>query len=171
MALGVSLGYMNYGSETRHEPFSSTIPDVTVEVNTSNNIVLGHAVLRLQPWGGTLKPYLDGLLGFSYLFTETTIKDEDGDEEVASSTNLDDTVISYGVRAGVIVGVYTSTPQDPSAHPYSVSIDLGASYLVGGEAGYLKKGSIRRDGGKVAYDITRSRTNLAIYHFGITLSR
>jgi hypothetical protein len=171
VALGASLGFMNYGSETRHEPFSSTIPDVRVEVTTSNNIVLGHAVLRLQPYAGTLRPYLDGLVGFSYLFTETKIQDEDEEEEIASSTNLDDTVLSYGVRAGATIGVYTSSLQEGSAHPYSISVDLGVTYLVGGEAGYLKKGSIRRDGGRVAYDITRSRTDLALYHLGITLSR
>ena len=46
--LGIDGAYMIYGSETRQEPFSLTIPDVTVEVETRNNIFLGHALLRLQ---------------------------------------------------------------------------------------------------------------------------
>ena len=46
--IGADLAFMIYGSETRQEPFSLTIPDVTVEVETSNNIVLLHALARLQ---------------------------------------------------------------------------------------------------------------------------
>ncbi len=32
LKFGIELGYINYGSETRREPFSYTIPDVTVKV-------------------------------------------------------------------------------------------------------------------------------------------
>ena len=43
-AIGLELAYMNYGNESRREPFSTTIPDVTVNVETSNNIIQGFIV-------------------------------------------------------------------------------------------------------------------------------
>ena len=38
--LGVEFGFMNYGTEKRREPFSTTIPDVTVDVETQNNFAM-----------------------------------------------------------------------------------------------------------------------------------
>ncbi len=73
--IGVDVEYMIYGSETRQEPFSLTIPDVTVEVETRNNILLTHALLRLQGNSGTFRPYLDGLIGMHYFFTETQVRE------------------------------------------------------------------------------------------------
>ena len=69
---GVEFGFMNYGTEKRREPFSTTIPDVTVDVETQNNFALGHLFVRLQPNNGTVRPYLEGSLGGNYLFTKTT---------------------------------------------------------------------------------------------------
>ena len=75
---GLDFGFSQYGNETRKEPFSLTIPDVTVDVKTTNNIVLTHLFVRLQHDYGMIKPYLDGIVGLHYLYTETTI-DNEGD--------------------------------------------------------------------------------------------
>jgi len=99
--LGIEFGFMNYGTEHRREPFSTTVPDVTVDVETQNNFVTGHLILRLQPNTGLLRPYLEGAVGGNYLFTKTSIENEGGDgEEIASSTNLDDFAFSYGGGGG-----------------------------------------------------------------------
>jgi len=37
-----SLGFLVYGSETREESFSITVPDVLLNVTTTNNIFLCH---------------------------------------------------------------------------------------------------------------------------------
>ena len=46
VAIGASFGGAIYGSETRREPFSLTIPEVTVEVKTHNYILPGHLVMK-----------------------------------------------------------------------------------------------------------------------------
>lgn len=170
-AIGFSLGYLNYGRESRREPFSSTIPDVTVEVVTTNNIMLGHLLLRAQYKKGIFQPYVDGLIGFNYLFTETEIKDIDDPEfaGIASSTNLDDGVFSYGSGGGMMVKLYTGK-RGEQGKTWSILIDLKMRYLAGGEAEYLKKGSIRRDEGEVVYDISKSKTDLLVAHIGIAVS-
>jgi len=74
--LGMDIGYMIYGSETRSEPFSWTIPDVSVDVSTRNNILLWHVFLRVQADRGKVRPYAEGLIGLKYLFTRTSIHSE-----------------------------------------------------------------------------------------------
>lgn len=63
--IGANVGFIIYGSETREEPFSTTIPDVYVDVTTTNSIFNGHLLFRVQPQEGFLRPYLDGMIGFN----------------------------------------------------------------------------------------------------------
>lgn len=168
--LGGSLGFMIYGSETREEPFSTTIPDVWVDVTTTNSIFNGHLMVRVQPQEGTLRPYLDGLLGFSYLSTSTEIEDQgwDDDDNIASSTNQDDFTSSYGGGGGLMIKVYEGVNQNDS--PYTIFVDLGVRYLIGGNAEYLKEGSITIKNGKVYYDLNKSTTDLMIYQIGAAIN-
>lgn len=167
LGIGVSLGFMNYGEESRREPFSTTIPDVEVEVKTTNNIVMGHLLLRAQVKQGPIRPYIEGLVGFNYLFTETKIQDVDDEEEIASSTNLDDGVFSYGGGGGVMVRLYTGKIK--KTRTWSILLNLCARYIVGGEAEYLKEGSIKRVNGKVVFDKIQSKTDILTTHLGVTV--
>ena len=169
VTLGLDLAFMVYGYERRSEPFSNTIPDVTVDVTTSNNIGMGHLVLRLEPPSGAIRPYLDGLVGLKYLYTETNIENEGfGDNEsIARSVNFDDTALSYGVGGGLNVRVYSGQLGEDTPHGI-ILVNLGARYLFGGEAEYLQKGSIRRENGEVTFDVDRSRTDLLIPQLGVS---
>jgi hypothetical protein len=164
--IGLEVGFMNYGSSDRREPFSTTIPDVFVRVSTTNNFILGHAVVRLQPNAGVFRPYIQGMVGFNYLFTETKIENENHlDQEVASSTNLSDGAFSYGGGAGLMFLVYR--PDNGTVS--DVFVDLGARYVFGGEAEYLKEGSIRSSGGRVSYDVLKSKTDLLEFTAGVSV--
>jgi len=168
--VGLDLGFLVYGRERRNEPFSTTIPDVRVDVVTSNNIVNGHLFFRLQPPHGSFRPYADALVGFKYLFTDTRIKNEGfDDEDIARSTNFDDAALSYGLGAGVQARVWGAGP-DRAEGPHGVYIDLGARYLLGTQAQYLREGSIRREGTNVTFDVTESETNLLVFQIGVGLT-
>jgi len=170
--LGMELSYLIYGRETRYEPFSLTIPDVTVDVTNTNSIFMWHAFLRLQANREFFQPYADGLFGFKYLFTRTSIKSEHNQiEPIATSTNLDDFALSYGVGGGLRFNVYENYERSPDdeAGITEVLIDLRCRYLFGAEAEYLKKGSIRRVGGGVVYDVQNSRTDLLSIQIGVCL--
>ncbi len=169
--IGADISFINYGHDHRHEPFSSTIPDVTVKVTNSNNILLFDMFLGVEPMYGTVRPYFGGMMGFSYLFTNTSIRSENDLEEIASSTNLDDLAFNYGPAGGVRFKVWENDEADGTEITVrDVLIDVGFKYLIGSEADYLKEGSIRRSGGRVVYDINRSRTNLLIFKIGVSLS-
>ncbi len=164
--LGLEFGYMNYGSASRRERFSTTIPDVFVDVTTTNNFLLGHAMLRLQPNTGKFRPYIQGMIGFHYLFTETEIENINvPGQEVASSNNFSDGAFSYGGGAGLMFLVYSPDEGDQS----DIFVDLGVRYVFGGEAEYLKEGSIRNVDGNVAYDVLKSRADLLVFQVGVSL--
>jgi hypothetical protein len=162
-SIGLNLGFINYGSESRREPFSSTIPDVIVDVDRSNNIVNFHILFQLAFPTGIIRPYAEGLFGGSYIFTETSIKSQ-GVDEVASSTNFDDFAWSYGAGGGFLIQVFSS--DNPEEKVSSVFIDLKARYLYGSEAEYLKEGSVIIDNGKVTYNTSKSKTDLLTAHIG-----
>jgi hypothetical protein len=167
LATGISLVFANYGEETRTEPFSPTVPEVLVDVTTSNEVFQGHLMLRMQHKQGVVQPYADGLFGFNYFVTETTIRNQSSDEEVAGNTNLDDAVLSYGAGGGVQFRLWWGAVQQ---QPSSVLIDVGVRYLYGRDAEYLKEGSIRREDGQVVFDVIKSRTNMFTLHVGIALT-
>jgi len=155
-------------------PFSSTVgPRVPVEIETSNNILETHLSLRLQPKHGRIRLYIEGLAGFKYFFTRTSLVDGDvgdnfGEEErlsneIAGSTNYDDFALSGGAGAGIDIRLYRP-----------VSLHLGVQYLVGQEAEYLAEGNLTDDNSngqldRSEMDVHRSRTTLLQPPFGVTL--
>jgi hypothetical protein len=167
--IGAVIGYLNYGTESRWEPFSNTIPDVTVEVRTTNNILMLHGFARVQPQRGPVRPYFEGLWGFNYLFTRTSIKDDDYyDDTVAATTNFDDFAGSWGVGTGVDIRLWEERQGKRVRGRVQVCLNVGARYLWGSEAEYLKKGSIfRYPDGSISYLVMRSRTDMLLPHVGV----
>lgn len=169
LAVGLDVSWMNHGWVSRKEPFSSTIPDVTVDVETMNNIVQAFFVLRGQVPRGPIQIYGDALVGLNYLYTETSIQDEDGPfDEVASSTNHDDVAFAYGFGGGVMVPVFTRDTGSVDGDPFEIALDLGARYVHGSEAEYLTEGSRREVDGRVIFEPVETRTDLVRYHVGVT---
>ncbi|MHB9029779.1 MAG: hypothetical protein ACYC9O_13515 [Candidatus Latescibacterota bacterium] len=170
LRIGADGGFIIYGNETRREPFSPTIPDVVVEVETSNNIVQFGLAAKLATNRGPLRPYFEGRAGVSYFYTETKIRDVDGndDQDIASSTNFDDTTGYTALGGGALIPVYTHT--EPSGRLITISVDLRFLYWFGGEANYLREGSIGRDNGTVTYDVIRSKTDMTTAHLGVAVN-
>jgi len=168
--IGLDFGYMNYGIERRSEPFSTTIPDVRVNVRTTNDIILTHLLLRMQPEDGAVRPHVDGLFGFKYLFTNTRIEDRSSRDPIASSVNFDDFALSFGVGGGFDIRLAQPSPRsDGQPSVRAVYLNLGARYLFGEEAEYLRRGSIERTDDGLVFDVRRSRTDLLTFGLGVTL--
>jgi hypothetical protein len=167
LSVGVSLEYLNYGSETRTGPLSIEIPEFWVDVTTRNSIFSTTAILRLSPAGGPICPYIEGLIGFNYLFTYTSISDDDTwSEDIASTTNFDDWALIYGAGAGAVIRALSVRSREGHSK-FSMYLDIGLRYLKGGTAEYLKEGSILRDRGYITYFPSTSTTDLLKTHFGI----
>ncbi len=173
VSIGAEATYMLYGVETRDVPLVG-LPDLAVGVETDNDMFLLHGRVRVQRPDGRVRPYVDGLVGFNYIATTTSVDAEetcywvgstyncsdDGD----STTNLDDLVLSVGGGAGVQFAF--------GASPHSLRLDLSLRYLYGGEAEYLTEGDIRWQGeGPVVLQPRRSRTDMLMVYVGLTWGR
>jgi hypothetical protein len=166
--VGADIGYLRYGTEKHWEPLSDSIPELSVDVKTTNNILMLHGFTRLQPQDGAVRPYIEGLYGFKYLFTRTSITDNWYDETIASSTNYDDVVNSRGLGAGVDIKLWDGPKRPLRGGVFDISLNLSARYLWGSKADYMKKGSIiRNEDGSLTYLVYRSRTDMLTPHFGI----
>lgn len=173
---GVDFGFMNFGTETRDEPLSSTIPDLRVEVENSYNLFHGDLLLRVLSPERAARPYLEGLVGFNHFFTQTVLRERGGissEPEKLRDTNFRDSALSYGFGAGLQFRVFrddgTRIENSEFSGPYSVYIHLASRYMFGREAEYLKEGSIIREGGNVTYDVNRSTTDLLHFKIGVTV--
>lgn len=160
--IGASVGYMIYGSESRKAPLSTTIPDLTVDVDRSYNLANFHLLALVSPLPGPIKPYVEGLVGGSYIFTTTNVKGENNNEDFASSTNFDDFAFSYGFGGGVLINIVPGLGVGPDIY-----LDLKARYLLGSESEYLTEGSVEINNGSVVYYPKKSSTDLLSIHVGV----
>ncbi len=171
-AVGVEGAVALYGYERREVPLSLTIPDVRVGVTTSNNLAQGLAVLRLQVPRGGVRPYVDGVAGLTYLFTQTSVGDDrydDGGREPFSSTNFDDVAFVAGGGVGVLVTLHQG--RTDTGRPTAVALDARLRYLSGGRADFLARGDIERGyDGTIDLYPRRSRTDLLVPHLGVSFT-
>jgi len=159
--VGVDAGFTTYGSREHKEPISETIPELLVRVRTNNNIALTHLLLRAQPRTGNVRPYVDGLIGFKYLFTDTTILNDSTGEELTSTKNLSDLVFSYGFGGGVQVRLARIGRNG------DLCLDGKVRYLRGSRADYLREDSVIRRNGTVFFDVLSSRTDVVSVQIGV----
>lgn len=141
-SVGASIGVLVYGSETRIELLNAAIPEVEVNVTTRNYILMCHLVFRAQPPEGKFRPYVEGLVGFHYLWTDTGVYNQGCCyKKIASSVNQSDWTWSCGAGCGLLMRVY-EIRKNREQKTFAIFIDLGARYLKGGKAEYLREGSI-----------------------------
>jgi len=161
--IGAGMSVLWYGRETRRVPLSATIPDVLVDVTTSSGIWTTHALLRVQNGEGRVRPYGDALVGFNYVFTETSADLGDDpffEQTTARTTNFSDFALSVGGGGGVMFDLVTWDDR-------RLSLDLGARFLFGAAADYLVP-TLLRFGGEVAdLRVNRSRTDVLTIHGGV----
>ena len=156
-------GFLNYGSETKRVPLSSTIGGrIQVDVNTTNNIFfLGVGPQLMLPTGG-FRPYLNATAGFSVFATTSSVEGANNVEPFASDENYSDVTFAYGGGAGFYIPVYRGKS--------TVSLDIGARYHSNGSVKYLREGSIvDLPNGDIEINPIRSRADLITYHLGVTI--
>ena len=170
-SVGLSLGLLVYGSETREELLSIAIPEVLVDVTTTNNILLCHLLLSVQPPEGKFRPYLDGLIGLNNFYTNTRVHSQRSSEDdtIASTRIHNDLAFSYGAGSGLMIQVFSSLNKEGKG-PVVMSIDVAIRYLKGGRAEYLKKGAIHLENDQVLYNVDRSTIDLLSGYVGVSFS-
>lgn len=149
--LGADLSYDIYGK--------SFDRDGVYEIITNNNMLQFHGVLRIMPATDGIKPFVEGLYGFKYLYTISKLKDNILLDPIALKTEFHDIALSYGGS----VGVHIPLGGDVAA------LDLRLQYLVGGKAEYVDGKTIRAIGidEAIANPIS-SETDMVFFKLGFT---
>lgn len=159
VSVGSAVEHLRYGTETRHVALFNALPEMVSDVDTSNNVFWTHALVRVQPRTGRVRPYVDGLLGFSYAYTSTGVH---VGYETESTTHLGDFAPSLGVGGGVTVLLV-------SRREAVLSLNLGLRYLATGALDYLTKGAIQRDENGATFEPVRSSVNVVSPQIGVAL--
>ncbi len=165
ISAGLELSLMSYDSETADYTVRVGGFFKDYELTTSSNIFLGHAVVRIQPFGtGFVTPYLDGMVGFKNLFTSSSLTDLDFSETVESDINESDWAFSYGGAVGLQIHFNRS---------HTWSLDLRCAYLPGNNASYLVRspdpiGGFDYDDPLDAFEKKHSPTYLLMPQLGVT---
>lgn len=178
LILGTDVGYMNYGMDSRLSIHSTVldggidpglaIPVEALNVDVAKNVLLGHFVVRLQPTGGVIQPYVDALAGVKAFSTRVRV---DSDvivfqRGISQDSRIKDLAFSYGFGGGLELAVYEyhSVWKDD---PAMISLYGGVRYLFGSKAEYVSESSWTEIDGRLVFDSVESRTDLLVPHFGI----
>ena len=160
--LRIFMSWIEYGRTTERLPLSPTLPGLTVDLTTANDIYTFGVGPELQLGGGDFRPYLHAIIGTSNFATTTSAEGTNNTSPFASSTNFNDWTLAWAVGGGLQFVV--SHGRRP------VSLDLGIRYQSHGETRYLREGSIRpAPGGGVSFTPIESQTDLLVPHLGVQI--
>ena len=163
LALRGDFGLLNYGNERQRVPLSNTVNRVTVEMNTSNNILTVSGGPELGARRGPVRPYVHGFVGYSYFYTESSAGDDDGGGTFARSTNFDDGGLATGGGAGIRMPL--------RARSTEISVDGGARYTRNGVRSYLRRGDIiDLPDGTLQFMPRVTNADFWVYYLGVSVS-
>jgi opacity protein-like surface antigen len=159
--LRVDLGFVQYGSETKHACFGGDIGClISVDVNTTNDILVGGIGPQFMVPTGWVRPYVTGTVGFAYFFTKSSVEGSNDSEPFASTKHFDDFVFAWTGGGGVLIPVRQA--------PSLIAIDLGVRYHGNGKVSYLREGGITtRPDGSLVINPIRSDANFLSFQLGV----
>jgi hypothetical protein len=161
--LRLDFSGVQYDSEKKSVPISPTIGGrILVDMTTRNSILAFGWGPELAAPAGRIRPYVNA--EYSRLFFRTTTSlegiDDSSDELVANTTNFSDGVGAWVFGGGLRL------PLGKVSSP--AQLDLGLRYYRGGEASYLREGSIiDNPDGSITINPLTSRTPFLMYSVGI----
>lgn len=157
------LGFLIYGHE--RQSYCMSLPvgcRIGLDLTTTNNIAFGGIGPELALPLGVVEPYVRGMMGFSYWFTNSSLSGYDDDHDFGNTTHLWDLVAAWRAAAGIRLRV--SSGRNP------VSIDFGVERHENGIADFLTEGDIvDHADGSISIFPHRSEANLLTYHVGISI--
>jgi opacity protein-like surface antigen len=162
-SLRFDVGFVNYGRETQEVCLSTTVGcRIRVDLTTTNNIFFGYGGLQFTVPSGPVRPYVNGGVGYSYFFTESSVEGTSNEEPFASTNNFDDGTFTWAAGGGLMIPI--------SAGRTPISIDLGVRYNHNTEVDYLTKGAIEDlPDGSIRLNPVRSAAHLVTYMIGVSL--
>ena len=164
--IGFDLGYLVYGQVDERRPWVG-FPGVYLNLSRTNSLANLHLLMQVSPFFGTVRPYLEGLFGGSYIFTQSSVKGDYQDEDIASTTNFDDFTWNYGGGVGILFKI-TGELENIDA----IYLDFKSRYLYGTNAEYLTEESLIGidNNGNPIFQTKKSTTDFLSFHIGVIVN-
>ena len=163
VALRVELGLLFYGHERYRVPLGGgPLGLISVDVNTTNNIVFGGIGVQVGAPGATVRPYATASVGFSSFFTTSSVEGSNDSEPFASSTNYQDSGFAWNGGGGLYIPV--------SVKRRVVNLDIGVRWMDNGKRDYLRDNGITFYNNSVQLHPVRSEAKGLQIRLGVTLS-
>jgi len=162
-SLRADAGFLQYGEESKHVPLSSTVGGrIQVKVSTNNNIVPLSIGPQLTWPTGRVRPYANAGIGGQFFYTQSSVQGDDDSFDFANTTNQWDKTLTWVAGGGVYVPVYERNMK--------VMLDIGAQYVAGGRAQYLKPGSIEDlPNSQIRITPMESETHMVLVRLGVKI--
>lgn len=164
LSLRLDLGAIIYGNEQQAVCFPPPVGcRIGVDVQTTNSIATFAFGPELAA-RGTVAPYVNAGVGFSYFATTSSLSgaDDFDDRDLFSTRNYSDFVGQYRFGGGVRFNVAQS-----GGGP--IMIDAGFEYHGNGIAEYLRRGDIvDLPDGSIEIFPNRTEANLTVLRVGVT---
>jgi len=165
LSLRADVGFIDYGSESKRVPLSSTIGGrIQVKVSTNNFIVPVSIGPQLTWPRGSVRPYVNAGFGGQFFFTESSVDGTNDGSSDFSTTNQHDATKSWVAGGGVYVPLYS--------RKVNVMLDAGVQYFTGGHAQYLRPGSIvDLPNSQIQVNPLESDTHMLVVRVGVRVGR
>lgn len=186
---GLALGFAIYDFGTEDAYWYDGSP-ADFRRSTLSSEMLAHLFLRFQPQYGAFRPYFEGLVGTTMLWSSTSVEDTDQYGELGASHV--GAAFSYGAGGGISILVHETMtegdyigdliPDDGNgssseeAHDVTAQqffLDARVRYLYGTPTGYYPHGSaILDENGDMVMDSSgrvSSHTDLLLFSLGLTI--
>lgn len=128
------LGVAGYGS--RYDNYGITYLEqgdnelFEIEELTATRLARVYAVFRFQPLeDAMISPYIEGGMGWHWIFTNTKLTDVEFDEQIDRFNELRDNRLGFGLSAGARIS--------PKAYP-AVGLDLRVGYVYNAQVEYMR---------------------------------
>lgn len=157
---GFEFGFMGYQADYDYSYYYDEY-----YISRMNGVFDFHIVLKVIPFMDVIRPYIEGLFGGAYLFTA----DMYGEDEISIISILfapehSDFNWNYGGSIGLLIQL------SDLGNDGGIFLDIKARYLFGTTAEFLKLEDIYYDSynDELVYQITKSTTDILIFHIGVT---
>lgn len=155
--IGGQLDLTRYGSELRAGYHGPDLGDIRLRKNFEMARLLG--LVRLKPdCGIQFYPYFDFLIGPTYVYTRSTLRDDFFSEAFDRYFDFDDFTVSYGFGAGVEFFIDDD-----------LILDLSFKSMTTGRIEYLTPSTVRYNSSEGFYDLGINSSSFDNLNFGFGL--
>lgn len=155
---GFDFGYGSMGSNVYDIALDDQDLDVDeAQLRIRSNIYSYHIGLRLSPFKGLFRPYVEGMTGFRTFSTKTKITVDGLDSPYSTQNNSHDVAFSYGLSAGFMLGLGKS-----------LYLEARLERLWGGKVEYVLQESMQiDDNDELSYETGSSNADMVNIQLGI----